>query len=259
MIVSQQGNLGSVNAKSFGWVQKPGVPVPEEMPALFSIGGRSSEVYFQDIEIKGAPGTVIHVHSGSSAIHFQSTIMGDESMIGYLVEDAQHVYIWTSHVRSTDACIEIAPNVMNVCVERVMCVGVTKDEPTPSGIELQLSGKDGVSWIRNVWVNVLDGIDKLNVIAFTAGGDLSPTQAIEVTNATFEYMSFGEFNGRGPAVHAVYLDSHHTPLTALDVTFSDFHGVEQYATNLNCEREQDRRSFIQQRWSVGVKNGTVKG
>jgi hypothetical protein len=259
VIVSQQGNSGYIEANNFGWVRTPGTPVPEEMPTLFSVGGGSSQVYLQKIQIKSAPGTVIHVHSGSSAIHFQSTTMEDASTTGYLIEDAQHVYIWTGRVQSTDACVKIAPNVMNVQVDSVTCVGVASEGSAPSGVELQLSGKDGLSWIRNIWVNGVVGIDKLNVVAFTADEDFSLTQSVQVTNATFKKLTFGESSGRGPAIHAVYLDPHHPPLTALDVTFSDFNGTEQYATNLTCGGERDRCSFTQESWSVGVANVTVKG
>jgi hypothetical protein len=260
VVVSQQGKSGSIEANNFGWAKTTAMPVPDEMPTLFSIGCGSSQIYLQGTQIKWAPGTVVHVHSGSSAIHFQNTTMEGESTIGYLIEDAQQVNIWSGRVQSTDACIKIAPNVMNAQVEIVTCVGgVASEESAASGIELQLSGKDGLSWIPNVWVNQSDGIDKLDVVAFTADGSFSPTQSVEVTNATFKDTTFGESSGREPAVHAVSLDPHQPPLTALDITFSDFNGAEQHATNLTCGGERDRCSFTQEKWSVVMVDVTVNG
>jgi hypothetical protein len=148
---------------------------------------------------------------------------------------------------------------LNFQVESVTCVGgVASEESAASGIELQLSGKDGLSWIRHVWVNQFDGIDKLNVVAFTADGSFSPTQSVEVTNATFKDTTFDECSGREPAVHTVSLDPHHPPLTALDIIFSDFNGTEQHATNFTCGGERDC-SFTQEKWSVVVVEVTVNG
>jgi hypothetical protein len=222
VVISQPDKSGFIEANNFGWVRMPGMPVPDEMPTLFSIGGGSSEIYFQEIQIKSAPGTVVHVHSRSSVIQFQNTTMEGQSTIGYLIEDAQHVYIETGRFQFTDACVKIAHNVINVQVESVTCVGITSEGSTASGMY-----RAAAFWQRwteldpQCLVNQFDSIDKLNVVAFTTDRDFSPTQSAPAANVSFEDITLGQSSGREPAVHAVFLDPHHPPLTALDIAFSD--------------------------------------
>jgi hypothetical protein len=122
-------------------------------------------------------------------------------------------------------------NVMKVHVERVMCVGVTADEPAPRGIELQLSGKDGLSWIRNVLVSDFDGTDKLNVVAFTTEEDFVARTVYRSHQREVQVHELRRVQRKRIGSSCNTPEPHHPPLTALD-EFSDVNGVEQYAINL---------------------------
>ncbi|KAJ4366398.1 hypothetical protein N0V83_008034 [Neocucurbitaria cava] len=217
---SSEGNTGMIDAMDFGWTRVPDVPVPDRMPNLFSIIDGSYQVYIRNLKIRYAPGTVFHVGSESSAIRFEDVEIQSEATTGYLIENAQHVYIWNSIVRATGSCVKIAPNATNIQVEDVRCYTVALNGPPPSEIELTTSVTGAASWIRNIFVNSFVGTGWMNVVAFAAAqADLAP-QSLEIKNATFTDISFGD-----EARQAVYVEQSSAPLTATVITFRAFTGT----------------------------------
>ncbi|CAO2658086.1 Nn.00g073460.m01.CDS01 [Neocucurbitaria sp. VM-36] len=248
VIISSEGNTDIIDANDFGWVRLPDVPVPERMPHLFSISDGSYQVHIRNLKIRYVPGTVFYMSSESSAIRLYDVEIQSAAATGFSIENAQHVYIWNNILRATGSCITIAPNAANVQVEDVRCFTyVLKDTP-PSGIRLTVSNSGALHWIRNIFVKNFEAIGWMNVVIFSTVPENLAPQSLETNSATFTDIDHGD-----SARQAVELVSSSAPLTATDVTFSNFRGTVQYDSELKCAIERDVCDIKKEEWNTTIR------
>lgn len=168
--VITSSSIGVIDANGFGWRPNPAPNVPRKMPTLLSIEKGSSQIYISNLLVRDAPGTVIHVSSDSSAIHFSNIENDRVAKIGYQIQNAQHVYINNSAIRASDSCFSIHPNTTNVKMMGLQCSTyeeTNRPEDGPNAIEMRLSSDESENWIRNVLIKNVETTGWMNVIGFT--------------------------------------------------------------------------------------------
>jgi len=155
---SKDDSRGKVDGNDFGW-RPPFAPiVPRNMPTLISISNGSSQIYIRNILTQHAPGTLFHVSSGTSAIHFDDVENMSPAKIGYLIENAEHVYIGNNIIRATDSCFSIRPNTTNIEMTSLRCstyYEANVPDDGPNAVELRLSSDESENWLRNIVVRDL--------------------------------------------------------------------------------------------------------
>ncbi|KAF2792026.1 glycoside hydrolase family 28 protein, partial [Melanomma pulvis-pyrius CBS 109.77] len=182
-IIRSDGNTGIIDAQSLG-LADPSTIAPARIPKLFSVSDKSYQIHVRDLKIKNVPGTAFYVHSDSTAVRFYGIEFENAAATGFLVDQAQHVYLWNNTIRASGTCVAVLPNSTNIQIEESTCITMG---PSASsfGIELRLLAGTGLGWIRNVFVKKIKAVGGMNVIAFSAGWDGGGPHTIEITNATF--------------------------------------------------------------------------
>jgi galacturan 1,4-alpha-galacturonidase len=236
---------GTIDGNNFGRTGDNGLL--DHAPTLFSISQKSYQVYVRQFKIKNVPGIVFQVSSGSNAIRFQAIDFVTPAETGYLVEQAQHVYVYNNTIRATHSCVSILPNSSNVQVEASTCI-TNGTAATSSGFELRFGASAALQWIRNVFVKGIRGSFSTDVLAFRVGSAYAAPQPVEITNVTFSDIVW---DGRAHA--AFELAEGRNALTAKDVSLESFSGAVQEAADLSCSNPTDVCDIEAKNWSVIVR------
>lgn len=247
-VVISSDSTGTIDANFYGWERTSGASVPDNMPRLFSISDRSSQIYIRNQVIQNAPGTIFHVQSGSSAVRIEGIDIQGWATTGYRIENAQHVYIWRNAIRASKSCIIIAQDTSNVQIEETNCLGVVEGDIIPNGIELNpYGGGIRTTSIRNIYVKSFWMRSWANAISITSGEENNYSKNAEITNATFTGIDLDTSNRQ-----AVFIGPHRGTLTAKDILFKDFTGISQVQSDLKCPNAGDVCEFKQEGWNVTI-------
>jgi hypothetical protein len=236
---------GSIDANNFGWAGDSSLL--DRVPTLFSIGQKSYQVYVRQLKIKNVPGTAFQISSGSNAIRFQAIDFVTPAETGYLVEQAQHVYVYNNTIRATHSCVSILPNSSNVQVETSTCIAVGTAS-TSSGFELRFGASTGLRWIRNVFVKGIRGSFVTDVLAFLVESAYAGPQPVEITNATFTDVVW-----EGRAHAALRIEEGQNVLAVEDVVLESFGGEVQEAADLTCSNPADVCDIEVKDWNVTIR------
>lgn len=246
-IIRSDGNTGIIDTQSLG-LADPSTIAAAQIPKLFSISDKSYQIHVRDLKIKNVPGTAFYVHSDSTAVRFYGIEFENAATTGYLVYQAQHVYLWNNTIRASSTCVAVLPNSTNIQIEESTCI-TTGSSATSFGIELRLLASTGLGWIRNVFVKKVKAVGGMNVIAFSAGRGGGGPHTIEITNATFTNITI-----EGPAERAVYLQQDETVLNATKVTFENFQGEAEKESPLACVNTEDVCEFKTEGWNMVTRS-----
>jgi len=244
-IIHSDDKTGTIDGNNFGWAGNSSFP--DHVPTLFSISHQSHQIYIRNLHLKNVPGTAFHVSSASSAVRIDGIDFQTPAATGYLVEQAQHVYVWNSTIRATESCLSILINSSNVQVEESTCI-TTGTNSAQSGFELQVGAGTGPGWIRNVFVKSIKAFGSMNVVSFLAGSGEAEPHPVEINNATFTNIIF-----EGHARKAVKLEEGRNTLTATSVTFRDFEGDVQEAADLTCSSSANVCDIEAKDWNVIIR------
>ncbi|KAF2676947.1 glycoside hydrolase family 28 protein [Lentithecium fluviatile CBS 122367] len=245
-VIHSDGNTGAIDANNFGWAGDSNLL--DQVPKLVSISDASYQIHVRSLELKNVPGTAFHVNSDSSAVRFYSVNFQTPAVTGYLVEHAQHVYVWNNTIRSSGSCVSILPNSTNVQVEESTCI-TTGAASTQSGFELKFGAGTGLDWIRNVFVKNIVAIGSMDVVSLRAGTGGDWPHPVEINNVTFTGITL-----EGPARKAVNLEEGQNKLIATDVMLQGFVGAAQHESDLRCTHPADLCELEAEDWNVVIRN-----
>jgi hypothetical protein len=243
-IIHSDNKAGIIDGNNFGWTGDGSLL--HLAPILFDISHQSSQVYIRNLQLMNIPATAFHVSSGSSAVRIDSIDFQTPAATGYLIEQAQHVYVWNNTIRATGSCISILPNSSNVQIETSTCI-TTGTSSTQSGFELQFGLGTGPGWIRNVFIKAIKVFGSMNVVSFLTGSGEAEPHPVEINNATFTDIVL-----EGRVRKAVKLEEGQNTLIAQAVTFQDFHGEVLEASDLKCSASADVCDIKAKDWDVVV-------
>jgi hypothetical protein len=243
VVIHSNGHTGTIDANNYGWTGDG--DLPKRVPVLFSINQGSSQIYIRDLHLKNAPGNAFHV-SNSSAVRFQGVSFQSPAATGYLVEQAQHVYVWNNTIQATRSCVSILPNSSNVQVEESTCITLGEDT-AQAGIELKFGAGTALDWIRNIFVKKVRAVGSMNVVSFLAGSEAGKPHPVEIYNTTFTNITI-----EGPATMAVNIKEGTNTLTATDVMFRGFGGEAQKESDLECTSSADVCELTTEDWNVVI-------